>query len=153
MHVSETSSDYVTRAEMQPYFHSFIAAFSLLQGNIMSMMHQHSTQGNGMQPYQFAIPQALQQNLQGGRMQPSWTVTSVSLQPNQGNQVQSSHLVAPAFVRLAPPNPFASSFGFLIHVIIHKISWMLCRIVLQPLVLNSLHPCQFQLIALPFLIT
>ena len=78
----------------------------------MSTMPQHSTQGNEMQPYQFAIPQALQQNLHGGRMQPSQTVTSASLQPNQGNQVQSSHPVTTAFLRLAPPNPFASSFGF-----------------------------------------
>ena len=78
----------------------------------MSTMPHHSTQGSGTQPYQFAIPQALQQNLQGGRMQPSQTVTSASLQPNQGIQVQSSLPVAPAFLRLAPPDPFTSSFGF-----------------------------------------
>ena len=42
----------------------------------------------------------------------SQSVTSASLQPNQGIQVQSSHPVAPAFLRLAPPDPFASSFGF-----------------------------------------
>ena len=110
--VSEASSGYVTRAAMQSYFDSFDAAFSQLQGNSVSTMPQHSTQGNRMQPYQFAIPQALQQNLHRGRMQPSQTVTSASLQPNQGNQVQSSHPVAPAFIRLAPPGPFASSFGF-----------------------------------------
>ena len=75
-------------------------------------MPHHSTQGSGTQPYQFAIPQALQQNVQGGRLQPSQTVTSASLQPNQGIQVQSSHPVAPAFLRLAPPDPFAWSFGF-----------------------------------------
>ena len=45
-------------------------------------------------------------------MQPSQTVTSASLQPNQGNQVQSSHPVVPAFLCLAPPDPFALSFGF-----------------------------------------
>ena len=110
--VSEASSGYVTRAEMQSYFDSFNAAFSQLQGNSMSTRPHHSTQGSGTQPYQFAIPQALQQNLHGGRMQPSQIVTSASLQPNQGIQVQSSHPVAPAFLRLAPPDPFASSFGF-----------------------------------------
>ena len=78
----------------------------------MSTMPHHSTQGSGTQPYQFAISQALQQNLQSGRLQPSQTVTSASLQPNQGIQVQSSHPVAPAFLRLAPPDPFASRFGF-----------------------------------------
>ena len=78
----------------------------------MSVMPQHSTQGSGMQPYQFAIPQALQQNLHDGRMQSSQTVTSASLQPNQGNHVQSSHPVAPAFLRLAPSDTFALSFGF-----------------------------------------
>ena len=110
--VSEASSGYATRAEIQSYFDSFNAAFTQLQGNIMSTMPQHSTQGNGMQPYQFAILQALQQNLHGGRLQPSQTVTSASIQPNQGIQVQSSHPAAPAFLRLAPPDPFASSFGF-----------------------------------------
>ena len=78
----------------------------------MSTIPQYSIEGNGMQPYQFAIPPALQQNLHGGQMQPSQTVPSASLQPNQGNEVQSSHPVAPACLRLAPPDPFASSFGF-----------------------------------------
>ena len=76
-------------------------------------MPQYPVQDNSVvRPNQFVNPPALQQNLHGGQMQPSQTVASASLQPNKGNQVQSSHPVALAFLRLALPDPFASCYGF-----------------------------------------